>query len=99
MENANPYEPPQTPEQAPTPGGLTPNGYVPCPKCKSMEVTMPGFTWWGGVIGPKMLNHVKCDKCGHTYNGKTGGSNTGGIVVYSIVVAVILVGVYAALGL
>lgn len=50
------------------------------------------FTWWGGVIGPRVLTHVKCPQCGHTYNGKSGGDNTTGIVIYSGVVAVIMFG-------
>lgn len=99
MQQPNPYEPPQAPVQQPAPDGKTPGGYVPCPKCQSHDVTMPSYTWWGGVIGPKMLTHVKCDRCGHAYNGKTGGSNTVGIVIYSIVIGIIVIGIYAALGL
>jgi hypothetical protein len=60
------------------------------------------FTWWGGVIGPKVLTHVKCPRCGHAYNGKTGRDNTTGIVIYSVVVAVIAFGLvgfmFTALG-
>jgi uncharacterized protein (DUF983 family) len=48
-----------------------------------------GFTWWGGMLGPRMLSHVKCKSCGTTYNGKTGQSNTTGIVIYSVVLFVI----------
>jgi len=50
------------------------------------------FTWWGGVIGPRVLTHVKCRRCGHGYNGKTGRDNTTGIVIYSGAVAVIIFG-------
>ena len=50
------------------------------------------FTWWGGVIGPKVLTHVKCPRCRHAYNGKTGRDNTTGIVIYSVVVGVIAFG-------
>jgi uncharacterized protein (DUF983 family) len=38
------------------------------------------------------LTHVKCPQCGHAYNGKSGGDNTTGIVIYSGVVAVIMFG-------
>jgi len=48
------------------------------------------FTWWGGLLGPKMLSHVKCQQCGLAYNGKSGQSNTTGIVIYAIVVNVIV---------
>lgn len=51
------------------------------------------FTWWGGLVGPKILTHVKCPACGAQYNGKTGKDNTTGIIVYSIAV-VLLIGVF-----
>jgi hypothetical protein len=60
-----------------------------------------GFTWWGGIIGPKLLNHVKCQRCGTGYNGKSGKSNTTGIVIYSVVLSLacfILMFVIFALG-
>ncbi len=81
----NPYyqQPPYQPNQM----GSSP--YVPCPRC-----SMPGpqpvkFTWWGGIVGPKMLSHVKCGQCGLAYNGKSGQSNTTGIVIYSVIAFVI----------
>lgn len=66
--------------------------YAPCPKCSSTGAEQMKFTWWGGLIGPKILTHVKCPGCGHAYNGKTGGDNTTGIVIYSIVVGAIVLG-------
>jgi len=36
-----------------------------------------------------MLSHVKCRWCGTQYNGKTGQSNTTGIVIYTVVLFVI----------
>jgi hypothetical protein len=44
------------------------------------------------MLGPGLLSHVKCQVCGATYNGKTGRSNTGGIIVYSVVVGVLAFG-------
>ena len=63
--------------------------YAPCPKCSAAAAERMKFTWWGGLIGPKLLNHVKCASCGHAYNGKTGRDNTTGIIIYSLVVAVL----------
>jgi uncharacterized protein (DUF983 family) len=57
------------------------------------------FTWWGGVIGPKMLSHVKCGQCGLAYNGKSGQSNTTGIVIYTVVVGVIVMVIFALLAI
>ena len=50
------------------------------------------FTWWGGLIGPKILTHVKCPGCGYAYNGKSGRDNTTGIVIYSVIVGAIVLG-------
>lgn len=67
--------------------------YAPCPRCSSTQAKTVGFTWWGGIIGPSLLTHVKCQGCGTAYNGKTGKSNTTAILVYCIVVTVIVFGV------
>ena len=56
-----------------------------CPRCGQFNTKPVHFSWWGGVVGPKMLNHTKCHSCGFTFNAKTGGSNTRGIVIYSLV--------------
>ena len=63
--------------------------FAPCPGCGAAAANRLNFTWWGGALGPRMLSHVKCENCGTKYNGKTGRSNTGGIVVYRIVTGVI----------
>lgn len=77
--------------------------FAPCPKCRNSAAQKLKFTWWGGVLGPKLLTHVKCNACGNTYNGKTGKDNTTGIVIYSVIVGVICLGLvvvmFAALGL
>lgn len=67
--------------------------YVACPRCQRPDPEKVKFTWWGGVIGPKMLSHVKCQTCGLAYNGKSGQSNTTGIVIYSIIVFIIFFGI------
>jgi hypothetical protein len=63
--------------------------YVPCPQCGTPDPAPVKFTWWGGMLGPKMLSHVKCNNCKATYNGKSGASNTTSIVIYSLAVFVI----------
>lgn len=65
--------------------------YAPCPNCSSTRAKKVGMTWWGGVIGPKLLTHVKCQDCGTAYNGKTGQSNTAGIIIYTVVILAIVV--------
>jgi hypothetical protein len=73
--------------------------YVACPQCGSNHVTQPSFTWWGGVLGPKIIPVVKCDGCGHSYNGKTGGTNTTAIGIYMVVVTVLMFVVFGALAM
>jgi len=63
--------------------------FVPCPQCGTPDPKRVGFTWWGGAVGPRILSHVKCQNCKTKYNGKSGASNTTGIVIYSLVVFVL----------
>ncbi len=55
--------------------------YVNCPGCGGASQPVK-FTWWGGILGPKLLRHAKCTACGRQFNGKTGADNTTGIVIY-----------------
>ncbi len=66
------------------------NQYASCPKCQKAEAQQVSFTWWGGVLGPKLFTHVKCQSCSAKYNGKTGKDNTTNIVIYFAVVAIIV---------
>ena len=68
------------------------NNYAPCPKCRNSNAEKLKFTWWGGVLGPKILSHVKCNSCGYKYNGKSGKDNTTGIVIYSVIVGILAFG-------
>lgn len=75
----NPYSPP--------PGNYPPpqNQYAPCPQCQNSAATPISWTLWGGFIGPKLLHHVRCMRCGMAYNGKTGKSNMTAIVLYNVI--------------
>lgn len=64
--------------------------FAPCPNCRSRGAQQLKFTWWGGLIGPKILTYVKCPSCGTAYNGRSGRSNTTGIVIYSVVVFIVV---------
>jgi hypothetical protein len=86
------------PPQPFTPGAWSGQG---CPKCGSGNTYHPTFTWWGGMIGPAILNHQVCNGCGFGYNGKTGRSNGTAIGIYFGVVfaiAIFLFIVRVALG-
>jgi predicted Zn finger-like uncharacterized protein len=69
--------------------------YKPCPSCGARGPRRVTWTAWGSFYGPAMLSHVKCQDCGHEYNGRTGRSNILGIIVF---VAVPLLGILAVLG-
>ena len=47
------------------------------------------WTWWGGLVGPAIFCHVKCQQCGTTFNGKTGKSNQTVIVLWLVISAII----------
>lgn len=66
--------------------------YAPCPKCQNADAQQVSFTWWGGVLGPKLFTHVKCQSCNAKYNGKTGKDNTVNILIYFAVVAIVVFG-------
>ena len=68
------------------------NAYAPCPQCGGTNAEKVRFTWWGGLLGPKILTHVKCSQCGKAFNGTSGKDNATGIVIYSAVVAVVILG-------
>jgi hypothetical protein len=100
---ANPYAPPQADLGPPSPwnssqawktgpeaGGEV---FAPCPGCGCTYADRVAFTWWGGLIGPKMFTHVRCRNCAACYNGKRGTWNSTNIVIYTVV------GLIAGLGL
>jgi hypothetical protein len=60
-----------------------------CPRCQNTNCTKPSYTWWGGFLGPKIINHVKCARCGFAFNPTTGNAITGAIIIYSVIVGAI----------
>lgn len=83
------YPPQNYPPQPAWAGAPGASGFVACPRCASPDPEQVKFTWWGGLLGPKLLKHVKCRGCAMTYNGKTGQANTTNIVIYSVILGVI----------
>ncbi|MEP7256694.1 MAG: hypothetical protein ABI666_13025 [Ferruginibacter sp.] len=60
-----------------------------CPKCGSPLVQPVKYTWWGGLLGPRLMHHTKCAECKYTFNSKTRKSNTTNIVIYSVILFVV----------
>jgi hypothetical protein len=55
------------------------------------------WTPWGSFYGPAMLTHVRCPECGYAYNGRTGRSNLVGIIIFTMIPILLLVGIDVAL--
>jgi hypothetical protein len=57
--------------------------WADCPNCGAPgDATRLTYTFWGGFIGPMIINTVRCNQCGTTYNGKHGDYNTTRIIIY-----------------
>jgi hypothetical protein len=89
MADLDAYQPPKANLDAPTGGVPAP----PCPKCGNTQATKVRFTWWGGALGPKLFSVVKCTQCRAQYNGNTGASLTGVIIVYQLIVLLVFGGI------
>ncbi len=66
-----------------------PTQYAACPNCGQSNAKKISYTWWGGALGSRLFNHVKCQNCGTEYNGKTGKSNRQSIIIYFVSLFVI----------
>lgn len=69
--------------------------FAPCPNCSSTKADKVTFTWWGGLLGPSLFTHVKCQGCGTAYNGKSGKSNDVAIAIYFVVSLVVVGALFA----
>lgn len=70
--------------------------WADCPSCGANEATRVHWTFWGGMIGPAIINTVRCGRCSSSYNGVHGDYNTTRVAIYlvvSIVLGLILAGV------
>lgn len=91
----NPYAAPAAPvAPAKNPHLATPaaGGKVGCYNCGSTSYSKIHWTIWGGIIGPMMFSHVRCNSCGTTFNSKTGKSNNTAITIYIAISLVVVFG-------
>jgi hypothetical protein len=63
---------------------------APCPKYGSIDAKKVSFTWWGGALGPRLFNLVKCNSYCTEYNGKTGKPNQHSMINNMIVFPLIV---------
>lgn len=58
-------------------------GWAECPNCGAAgDAKKVKYTWWGGVLAPKMFAIVRCNQCGTSYNGRSGKYCTVGMIIY-----------------
>jgi hypothetical protein len=68
-----------------------------CPRCQCPYIKPVAYTWWGGILGPKLFSLVKCQQCKYQFNGKTGLPATKGIIIYFVVTTAIFLGIGLAI--
>jgi hypothetical protein len=94
VNDLNPYRQPNPPVDQP----LQQRPPASCPQCGGGSTSKVTFSWWGGLLGPKLFHVVKCLRCGTQYNGKTGGRLNTVITVYLLVAFAAFGGIFAGLG-
>ena len=91
----NPYGPPSLQSGLPSQDPWGKGEFAPCPHCGCRDATKIRWTFWGGALGPRMMNHVRCKNCRSAYNGTHGCFNTAGIAIYTVVSMVIALAIVA----
>jgi hypothetical protein len=73
------------------------DAYLPCPRCGAEGPTKVNWTWWGSYLGPRLFHQVSCPQCAHSYNGLSGGSNIGAMIVFITIPLLGIAGIGVAL--
>ncbi len=60
-----------------------------CPKCQGNQTREVKYTWWGGLVGPKMMNLQKCEACRFQFNRKTNKGVLNAIIAYNVILLAI----------
>lgn len=56
-----------------------------CPSCSSTQTKEVKYTWWGGVLAPKLMHLQKCEACKFQFNRKTNKGTVNAVVAYNLV--------------
>jgi hypothetical protein len=83
-------KPPYTPPIADYAGA-----YRACPGCGGGPLAEPGFTWWGGLVGHKLLGVEQCKRCKKWFVKGTGQPGDTRVMVYIVVGIVLGLGIAA----
>ena len=69
-----------------------------CLGCGGGPLSEPSFTFWGGVIGHKILGIERCESCKRWWVKKTGQPGGTRVVIYTIsgvIIGLVLAALYA----
>jgi uncharacterized Zn-finger protein len=94
MNKPNPYDSPQVDTPVERPKAI---GFAACPNCSQQNANRARWTIWVGLVGPSILNPVKCVHCGTTFNSKTGESSNTAIAIYFCITVFIGIAVMIAI--
>lgn len=90
----DPNTPPPIPTTPQQPPPIPVMGYAgpsrPCPGCGGGPIAEPSFTWWGGLVGHKLLNVERCKSCRRWW--VKGTARPGGTRVMIYMIAGIVLG-------
>ena len=50
---------------------------MPCPRCRQVGANIRTWSWWGGLIGPKIMKQATCMFRKQDFNYQTGKPITG----------------------
>ena len=67
----------------------------PCPACGGPRFE-PGFTWWGGLIGHKILGVEQCKSCKKWWVKETGQPGGTRVTIYMVVGIILGLAIAAA---
>ena len=81
----NPQPPPPLPNAPPPPIADYASAHRPCPGCGGGPLAEPGFTWWGGLVGHKLLGVEQCKSCKKWWVKATGQSGDARVTTYWVV--------------
>ena len=74
--------------------GERPPPEVRCPRCPAGEVVPLGWSWWGGMLGARVLRYVRCLECGSAWS-RIWGRSVPGMIALVLLGRLLLVGLAA----
>ena len=85
-----PQPPPPLPNAAPPSSRQTPvadyaSAHRLCPGCGGGPLHEPSFTWWGGLVGHKLLGVEQCKQCKKWWTKSTGQSGDARVAAYLVI--------------